>query len=118
MCTGDWSSIRERCKRTFKEMISLIKHCNFLVGNDSGPAVIAQSFNKVSFVIFGATDPKYLHTSEYMVPLYDKNRHVLCTHNSRQEEIDCCEEFCMKRMRVSDVLDRIKAEYERIESKY
>lgn len=97
-------------------MMSLIKHCKFIVGNDSGPTVIAQSFNKKSFVIFGATDPKYLHTSEYMVPLYDKNRHRVCKHHTRQEEIDCCEEFCMERIRVSDVFDRIKKAYERTET--
>src|SRR3989338_2260439 len=99
---------------SFSEMMSLIKHCKFIIGNDSGPAVIAQSFNKSSFVIFGATDPKYLHTSEYMVPLYDKDRHKLCKHSSRQEEITCCEEFCMDRIRVSDAFDQIKNGYERI----
>ncbi len=44
---------------SFSEMISLIRHCEFIVGNDSGPTVIAQSFNKKSFIIFGATHPKY-----------------------------------------------------------
>lgn len=93
---------------SFNEVMSLIKHCEFIVGNDSGPAVIAQSFNKKSFIIFGATNPKYLHVSKKMVPIYDKNRHVLCKHHTRQEEIDCCEEFCMEKIRVIDVFDQIK----------
>lgn len=93
---------------SFSDMISLIKHCRFIVGNDSGPTVVAQSFKKKSFIIFGATHPKYLHLSKSVVSIYDKNRHKLCSHNSREEEIGCCEEFCMDRIRVSDVFDTIK----------
>lgn len=95
------------------EMMSLIKHCKFFIGNDSGPAVIAQSFDKRSFIIFGATHPKYLHLSKNAVPIYDKNRHKLCKHNSREEEINCCEEFCMDRIRVVDVFNRIKNSWQK-----
>jgi hypothetical protein len=94
---------------TFSEMMSLIKYCKFFIGNDSGPAIIAQSFKKKTFVIFGATSPSYMHTSEYTVPVYDKNRHKLCKHNSRKEEVDCCEEFCMERIRVNEVFSQIKS---------
>ena len=93
---------------TFSEMMSLIKHCKFFVGNDSGPAIIAQSFNKKAFVIFGATRPDYIHMSDHTVPIYDRSRHNLCRHNSRKEEIDCCEEFCMDRISVDKVFDQIK----------
>lgn len=93
---------------SFREMMSLVKHCKFLVGNDSGPAVIAQSFNKKSFVIFGATRPEYIHMSEHTVPIYDENRHKLCKHNSIKEEMECCEEFCMERIRVNEVFNQIK----------
>ncbi|MBI3684911.1 hypothetical protein HY250_00680 [Candidatus Azambacteria bacterium] len=30
---------------SLNEMLSLIRHCKFFVGNDSGPGIIAQSFN-------------------------------------------------------------------------
>jgi hypothetical protein len=92
----------------FSEMVSLVKHCQFFVGNDSGPAIIAQSFNKKSFIIFGATQPKYLHLLESTVSIYDKNRHKLCTHKNREEEINCCEEFCMKKITVEKVFEIIK----------
>lgn len=39
---------------SFCDMLSLIRHCRLLVGNDSAPAIIAQSFEKKCFVIFGA----------------------------------------------------------------
>lgn len=94
---------------SFVEMMSLIKYCKFFIGNDSGPAIIAQSFNKKSFVIFGATRPEYIHLSKNSIPIYDKNRHKLCDHHTRKEEINCCEEFCMERIRVKDVFNIIKA---------
>ena len=93
---------------SFSKMMSLIRHCKFFVGNDSGPAIIAQSFKKKSFIIFGATHPKYMHLSEFTIPIYDRNRHKLCHHNSRKEEVDCCEEFCMDRISVDKVLEQIK----------
>lgn len=93
---------------SFSDMISLIQQCKFIVGNDSGPNVIAQSFNKKSFIIFGATHPKYLHLSENVVSIHDKDRHKLCSHGSREDEIRCCEEFCMDRIRVPDVFNTIK----------
>lgn len=89
-------------------MVSLVNRCQFFVGNDSGPAIIAQSFNKKSFIIFGATQPKYLHLLESAVSIYDKNRHKLCAHNTREEEIMCCEEFCMKKITVEKVFEIIK----------
>lgn len=94
---------------SFSEMVSLIRHAESVIGNDSGPTVIAQSFNKKSFIIFGATHPKYLHLSNNVVSLYDNTRHELCSHKTREEEIRCCEEFCMDRIRVADVFDTIKA---------
>ncbi len=100
-------------KHSFQEMMSLIKHCKCFVGNDSGPAHIAQSFNKKSFLIFGATSPKYLHLSEKTFCIYDENRHKLCNHKTRQEEVECCEDFCMERIRVKDVFDIIKSNYDR-----
>lgn len=93
---------------SFDETVSLIKHCKFFIGNDSGPAIIAQSFKKKAFVIFGATRPEYLHLSEFTVPIYDRNRHKLCNHTSRKEEIDCCEEFCMERITIDKVFDQIR----------
>jgi len=92
---------------SFNEMISLIEHCKYFVGNDSAPAVIAESYKKPTFVIFGATLPNYKSKSKKTIPIYDQNRHKLCKHTSRQQEIDCCEEFCMDKMSVDNVFDQI-----------
>ncbi len=97
---------------SFDEMLSLIKNCVFMVGNDSGPAIIAQSMAVTSFVIFGATQPKYLILSKKTFLIYDTHRHALCSHTTRQEEIDCCEPFCMSKIRINDVFGVIKEYYE------
>lgn len=93
---------------SFSEMMSLIKHCSLFIGNDSGPAIIAQSFKKKAFIIFGVTRPEYIHLAEHTVPIYDKNRHKLCKHHNRQDEVTCCEEFCMDRIRVNDVFNQVR----------
>lgn len=100
---------------SFPQMLSLIRHCAVFVGNDSGPAVIAQSFDKKSFVIFGGTSPSYLHLCRNAVAIYDRNRHALCKHEHRKDEMDCCEEFCMARIRVVDVFDTIRKHLRGIE---
>lgn len=97
---------------TFREMLSLIYHCEFFIGNDSGPGIISQSFKKKSFIIFGATHPKYLHLSKFATPIFDENKHALCQHKTRQEEIDCCEPFCMDKIRVNKVFGIINNDYE------
>ncbi len=99
-------------EHSFRDMISLIKHCDFFVGNDSGPAIISQSFKKKSFVVFGATRPEYVKFSKYIIPIYDEDRHSLCSHTSREDEIKCCEEFCMTRLTVEKVFNKIKQNYE------
>ncbi len=93
---------------SFNEMMSLIRHCTFFIGNDSGPAIIANSFNKKSFIIFGSTHPKYIPISSNLVAIYDKNKHKLCNHKTRQEEIDCCEVFCLEKISVNEIFNVIK----------
>jgi ADP-heptose:LPS heptosyltransferase len=94
---------------SFIEMVSLIRHCKFFIGNDSGPAIIAHSFKKTAFIIYGATRPEYVHMSQNSVSIYDGSRHKLCKHVSRRDELDCCEEFCMDKIDTQDVFDRIKS---------
>ncbi len=50
--------------RSFRRMLSLVEHCDLFVGNDSGPAFLAQCFGRPTFVIFGATRPDLILVSE------------------------------------------------------
>ncbi len=94
---------------SFDDMVLLIKHCKFFVGNDSGPGVLAQCFNKKAYIIYGATRPGYAQLSTNVVPIFDKYRHKLCQHSLRSEEVECCEEFCMDRLTVETVYEQITA---------
>lgn len=42
------------------------------------------------------------------VAIYNKDRHKLCNHVLREDELKCCEEFCMDRITVDEVFDTIK----------
>jgi heptosyltransferase II len=44
-------------KTTVRELMSLIKRCNFFITNDSGPMHIAASFGVPLVAVFGSTDP-------------------------------------------------------------
>ncbi len=94
---------------SFGEMLSLIRHCKIFIGNDSGPGIIAQCFNKKSFIIFGVTEPKYVNISSEMTPIYNMNAHGGCAHETRQEEMDCRSRDCMKEFDVDFVFSIIKS---------
>lgn len=91
----------------FHEMISLIRHCEIFIGNDSAPGIIAQCFNLRSFIIFGAIEPKYVIFGSNTTPIYNKYAHENCTHKTRQEEIDCRDTNCMKEFSVDSVFEII-----------
>jgi heptosyltransferase-2 len=69
-------------KTTVRELMALIKRCNFFITNDSGPMHLAAAFGVPLVAIFGSTD----HSTTY--PLSDKAIVV-------REAVDCAP--CMKR---------------------
>jgi heptosyltransferase-2 len=74
-------------KTGIREMMALVKRCNFFVTNDSGPMHIAAAFDVPLVAIFGPTD----HTTTF--PLA---RHVALV----RKQVDCAP--CMKRECPSD----------------
>jgi len=69
-------------KTSVRELMALIKRCNFFITNDSGPMHLAAAFGVPLVAIFGSTD----HSTTY--PLSDSAIVV-------RESIDCAP--CMKR---------------------
>lgn len=88
----------------FTDMLSLIRHCRLFIGNDSGPGIIAQCFNKPALVIFGGTDPgKVLFSPAATAlyhPLYDC---IGCKQRSRHTEIVCASPLCLTELGVDRV---------------
>lgn len=89
-------------KTSLKEMGALLKHCSYLISNDSGPMHIAASLGVPTLGIYGPTDPLL------QGPFGEKNLWV------RHEKLDClaCNltecpigNICMKDLPVSTVMD-------------
>jgi ADP-heptose:LPS heptosyltransferase len=89
-------------KTSLKEMGALLKHCSYLISNDSGPMHIAASLGVPTLGIYGPTDPLL------QGPFGEKNLWV------RHDELDCltCNltecpigNICMKDLPVSVVMD-------------
>jgi ADP-heptose:LPS heptosyltransferase len=92
---------------TFDEMLSLIEHCAFLVGNDSGPAILAQCFGRPTYVIFGATDPKLILLRDDAIGIWKDVGCNGCKHFARHTDIECASPLCLEHLTVDDVLDQM-----------
>lgn len=100
-------------RHSFSEMVSLIEHCNFFVGNDSGPAILAQSFNVPSFVIFGATKPDLVLLNENACAILINVGCNGCIHTRRHAEIECTWTLCLNELSVHSVFNQVVAKLDR-----
>lgn len=106
LCGFPWRLLQQR--DTFDEMMSLVANASFFVGNDSGPAVIAQSFSVPSVVLFGATNSRQV--------LFGANARGIthpvgcngCRHITRHTEIGCTAPLCVEGISVDAVLSAVK----------
>jgi hypothetical protein len=96
-----------RPENTFQEMLSLIEHCAWFVGNDSGPAILAQCFSRPTYVIFGATDPQFVLLSDRAVGISVDVGCNGCKHYTRHTEIECATPICLELLDVDAVLAQI-----------
>lgn len=91
----------------FFEMLSLVEHCSLFVGNDSGPAIIAQAYKRPSFVIFGATKPdRMLFHSQAFGIVFDVGCNG-CKHFARNTDITCATPLCLNNLSVDYALNQI-----------
>lgn len=100
---------------SFAEMMALIEHCEVFVGNDSGPAMIAQCYSRPTFVLFGATLPSLVLLSPLATALVSDVGCNGCKHFARHTDITCATPICLESLCVKDViaviLERISPEY-------
>lgn len=94
-------------KFSFTEMLSLVRHCKMVIGNDSAPGIIAQCFNVKSAIIFGATHPKYVFFNQNAKAIFREIDCIGCRHISRHTEIQCASPFCLSELTVDSVLNSI-----------
>jgi hypothetical protein len=92
---------------SFGEMVSLIAHCDCFVGNDSGPTILAQSYGRKCFVIFGATSPERILLSDTAVGIWRDVGCNGCKHFARHTDIECAAPICLEQLTVDEVADRV-----------
>lgn len=76
-------------KTSLPESLAIMHECSFFVGNDGGPAHCASALGKLTFTVFGVTDPKLVMPYEKMsqvitqkhpsMPCYDIYHGVCCS---------------------------------------
>lgn len=106
-CGFPWRLLRP--SDTFDEMMSLVTNATLFVGNDSGPAVIAQSFSVPSVILFGATKSDQV--------LFGQNArgitHLVgcngCRHITRHTDIGCSVPICIDGIPIGTVLSEVEA---------
>ena len=86
---------------SLRELACLIKECDLLITNDSGPMHIAAALNVPLIALFGSTDET--RTGPYGVREGVINKHVSCSPCFRRT---CPIDFrCMKEISVDEVLE-------------
>jgi heptosyltransferase-2 len=94
-------------KTTMRELMALIKRCNFFITNDSGPMHIAAAFDVPLVAIFGSTD--HTGTSPFSDKASVVRKDVACAPCKLRE---CpTDHSCMMAVTVEDVVDAARQLY-------
>lgn len=105
-------NIEIKITHTLSELIAEIRNCDLFIGNDSGPANIAFTLRKQTFVIYGPVNPKYCFTPAPNTSYISKQlkctpkglEHYCFTNAGRKG----CPSFeCMNQLSVSEVLEAV-----------
>jgi Glycosyltransferase family 9 (heptosyltransferase) len=87
----------------FSDMLSLIEHCALFVGNDSAPAILAQSWRRPAFVICGSTRPERVLLDPAAVGIEHDVGCNGCKDFARHTDIGCASPFCLTELTVAEV---------------
>jgi len=94
-------------KLSIEELISLIRNCNLMISNDSGPMHIAFALNKITIALFGPCSPQQYTTQKNVRFIY---KNIYCSPCVHQFTISPCkgDNQCMKQLNVNDVYNIIR----------
>lgn len=98
-----------RPENSFSEMLSLAANAALFVGNDSGPAILAQAFSVPSVVLFGATSSDKVLFGSAAVGVTNLVGCNGCRHITRHTTIGCTTPFCITGIQIEDVLSAIRS---------
>jgi ADP-heptose:LPS heptosyltransferase len=93
---------------SFEDMLGLIRHCTLFVGNDSGPAIIAQCYGRAAVVLFGGTRPASVLFGATAVGLSHDVGCNGCLHDGGADsDSSCATPLCLRALTVSTVIDAV-----------
>jgi heptosyltransferase-2 len=97
----DGTALNLAAKTSVRELMALIKRCNFFITNDSGPMHIAAAFGVPLVAVFGSTD--HTGTSPYSNKAVVVRKNVECAPCKLRE---CpTDHRCMSAVTVEDVVE-------------
>ncbi|HWY63419.1 MAG TPA: glycosyltransferase family 9 protein [Rhizomicrobium sp.] len=88
---------------SFCDMLSLIEHCDLFVGNDSAPAILAQSWRRPAFVICGSTRAMRVLLDPSAVGIEHEVGCNGCKDFARHTDIGCASPICLTELTVDKV---------------
>lgn len=94
-------------RNTFDEMMSLVANATFFIGNDSGPAIIAQSFSVPSIILFGATKSEQVLFGRIAYGITHQVGCNGCRHITRHTNIGCTAPLCLDGISIETVLSKV-----------
>ena len=95
-------------EHAFDEMLGLIEHCCLFIGNDSGPAIVAQAYNRPSLIIFGTTDPSKVIFSSNAQPITIEVGCNGCRQRNPKLIVECNSPICLNSVTSDLVLRRAR----------
>jgi hypothetical protein len=94
-------------KYTFDDMMRLVANAAMFIGNDSGPAVVAQSLSVPSIILFGATKSEQVLFGTHARGVTYSVGCNGCRHITRHTNIECAAPICIQGISVETVLSEV-----------
>lgn len=89
-------------KTTLDELIELIRGCNYVITNDTGPMHLSSALNKKTIALFGPCSPQQYAVGEHIIPIY---KNLYCSPCVHEFIVPPCKgnNQCMKSILTTDV---------------
>jgi len=108
--------------KSVEELITALKNCSLLIGNDSGPIHIASILGKATFTIYGPTNPQFSLPNSSNHGYYQKK--IKCSPIATENlcftdggRYGCPAFDCMNQLSVEEVYASIRSFIKDLESK-
>jgi len=94
-------------KTTLDQLIEVIRGCNYVITNDTGPMHLSSALKKKTIALFGPCSPKQYAVGEHIIPIY---KDLYCSPCVHEFIVPPCKgnNQCMKSILTLDVKNAIE----------